>query len=559
MSHSRKATTLKNRSKLLAALLLAFTTLPALVTAPAFAEPVAQPSTLFGADQTLLDSTTNTVGTASTYYVDCSALVNGTGTQALPLNSVPAANALALQPGDAIAFNRGTTCNGQLHPKYSGTATAQITYGAYGTGAKPHIEANGNFSAIWIYNAAYVTVQDLELSAIGDNTTARRGVWLQGKDAGDLPGIVLQRLNIHDVRGVLPSATGGVIANGKYSNASGGIIAEALGTATPTEFPGLLIQNNRISSVDREGIYTWSNWCMRPDLVGFWSGSLCTAAWHPITNTIIENNLLTDIGGDGIAPMTVTGTLVDHNTLTGFNVRSGSPNAGMWSANSDDVVFQHNDTSGGVSTQDGMAYDVDHSSNRMVFQYNRSMNNAGGFFLICPYGNNVPGESHDFIIRYNLSVNDHARTFQICSGGAKNGKIYNNTIYVPETGSGTHYAVLQPTSASIGADQLAFSNNIWLRHTTALPITWTTHDPANITSDHDLFYNVPATPGAVNSFLTAPLLAQPTATQTDVTKFKPNTNSPVLNAGLVLPGAPANDFFGTPIGSTPSLGFSQTP
>lgn len=94
----------------------------------------------------------------------------------------------------------------------------------------------------------------------------------------------------------------------KCAGASGGIMVEALGKTTATEFPGLVIQNNFIKDVDREGIYVWSNWCQHPELVASWNGPLCDAPWHPITGSIIRNNVLESIGGDGIAPMAVKDT-----------------------------------------------------------------------------------------------------------------------------------------------------------------------------------------------------------------------------------------------------------
>lgn len=491
-----------------------------------------------------------TAGAAGrTVYVDCSAAANGSGTQDSPINSMPNANKVSPQAGDQMLFKRGTTCRGQLWVHVSGTSASRIVYGAYGSGALPHIEANGNLAAVWVRNAGYVTVQDLELSAMGDGTTARRGVWVQATDDGDLAGITLQRLNIHDVRGQMPATTGGDSFTGKFGGASGGIIAEALGATTPTAFTGLTIQNNTIASVDREGIYTWSNWCQRPDLVQFWY-SHCTAAWHPITGTTIRNNTLSDIGGDGIAPMTNTGGLIEHNTLNGFNMRSDSPNAGMWTANSDDMVFQYNDATGGHSTQDGMAYDVDHSTNRVTFQYNRSWNNDGGFFLLCPYGATVPGHSKDFVIRYNLSVNDHARTIEVCSGGVDNGRFYNNTIYAPDQGQ-----LITESATNDRAVQLAMTNNVWTR-TTAGSAVWTFNDSA-MTFDHDLFFNVPVPPHSTGALTADPKLANPGPSNTAANDYRPLAGSPVTNSGVAVNGAPATDFFGNAVGSPPSVGFAE--
>ncbi|MFI7006617.1 right-handed parallel beta-helix repeat-containing protein [Streptomyces sp. NPDC050145] len=487
----------------------------------------------------------------TTLYVDCSAATNGTGTQAAPLNSMPAVNALTVGAGDSVLFKRGTTCKGQLYARWSGTADSPVTYGSYGSGNAAHIDANGNYAAVWLKNASHVTVQDLELTAPGDNTTARRGVWAQAVDSGDLSGVTLQRLNIHDVRGVLPATTGGTVSNGKYAGASGGVIVEALGSTTPSAFTGIRIRENTITSVDRAGIYFWSNWCRRSDLVSFWS-SYCSSGWHPHTGTVVEDNHLSDVGGDGVVIKTSSDAVVQHNTLAGFNERAGSPNAGMWTANSDDVTFQYNEASGGNSTKDGQGYDVDHSTNRVTFQYNVSHDNDGGFMLLCPYGADVPGNSKDFVVRYNLSVNDHGRTFQVCSGGLVRGRIYNNTIQLPEDAG---HQVVTESATKDGALDVAFTNNL-LRGASAGSYIWTLNDSA-FRIDHNLIYSAAVPPTGTNTLTSAPQLASPSTTSSDPDDFKLLTTSPALSAGAPVTANGGSDFFGTTPADPPSIGFHE--
>ncbi|MEY9847173.1 hypothetical protein ABH940_004265 [Streptacidiphilus sp. BW17] len=479
-----------------------------------------------------------TTGTA--YYVDCSATVDGTGTQAAPFNALADVDALTLQPGDSVLLARGTTCSGSLTPHGSGTAAAPILIDAYGSGALPAIDADGAAQAVLLADESYVQVRDLSLSAPGDNTTARRGVYVYAADAGILPGIVLQDLDIHDVRGALPAKTTTGNGTGKYAGASGGIVVEAQGSTTPTAFAGLQILDNRIHTVDREGIYTWSNWCQSSRLAAFWS-TLCTAAWTPFTDLVVSGNLLWDIGGDGIAPMTGQNTLVDHNTLSGFNERSGSPNAGMWTANSVDATFQYNDTSGGNSTSDGMAYDVDHSTDGVVFQYNLSHDNQGGFFLLCPY--NTP--TSDFVIRDNISVNDSARGFQVCDGALKNGQIYGNTLYLANGIS--QQIVTESTSAIL---DVKFTDNAVVRHGSTGTVGWTLNDPAWVI-DHNLFYDVPVPSGATNSVTGAPLFNS--RELADAYGYQLSTGSAALSAGVQVGGNSGLDYFGDPVPTSGAL------
>ncbi|GAA2998795.1 hypothetical protein GCM10020229_08990 [Kitasatospora albolonga] len=431
-----------------------------------------------------------------TAYLDCSAATNGTGTQSSPYNTLAAVNSLTLTPGSALRLKRGSTCRGTLTPVGSGTAAAPVTVDAYGTGPLPAVNADGGTEAVLLADLAYVEVRNLDLSAPGDNRSTRRGVYVRATDTGTLPGIVLQGLDVHDVRGKLPAVTGAGAGTGKYADASGGIVVEAKGSTTPTAFTGLKILDNRIHAVDRQGIYTWSNWCRNTRLAAFWN-SLCSAPWAPSTGLEIRGNRLWDIGGDGIAPMTGQQTLVERNLLQGFNVRSGSPNAGMWTANSVDVTFQYNDTSGGRTTSDGMAYDVDHSTDGVVFQYNYSHDNQGGFFLLCPY--DTP--TSNFTIRHNVSVNDRARGFQVCPGALKNGRIHHNTIYLADGIS--QQIVTEGTNATL---DVRFTDNIVAKHGSSGTVGWTLNDPA-FTIDHNVFYAVPTPAGATNTVTGAPLLS----------------------------------------------------
>lgn len=490
---------------------------------------------------------------AQTLYIDCSAAVDGDGSASHPFNSISTLNSQTLQPGDSILFRRGTTCNGEVVASASGSEKTPITYDAWGEGVSlPHIEANGNEAAFHMTDASWVTVQNLELSASGDGTSPRRGIWISATDSGEHPGITLQKLNIHDVRGEMPATKDPSDSSiGKYAHASGGIVVEALGNTTPTWFSGLEISNNIIHSVDREGIYTWSNWCQRPELVEFWY-SLCTATWQPFTNTHISHNVLSDIGGDGIAPMTSTDGTVEYNELNGFNMRSGSPNAGMWSANSDNIVYQYNFASGGHTTQDGMSYDVDHSTNGIVYQYNISSGNEGGFFLLCPYGYDVPGKSSNFVIRYNLSVADRTRTFQVCSGGVINGQIYNNTILLPPDTTSAHL-ILTEAATNDGAVELKLTNNILMSDGSGVAPVWD-YDDSAITGDHNLYDNVPVMPSDSYALINDPLLANPGPGNVRWQDYLPQPGSPAINAGISVTGAPSHDALNQAIGTPPTIG-----
>ena len=104
---------------------------------------------------------------AATYYVDsASGLDSNNGTSiSTPWQTITKVNSSSFQPGDNILFLRGDTWqdsnSGTLVPA-SGTSGAYVTYGAYGTGAKP------------ILTTAYDRSNTSEWADQGNN------IWLDG-------------------------------------------------------------------------------------------------------------------------------------------------------------------------------------------------------------------------------------------------------------------------------------------------------------------------------------------------------------------------------------------
>ncbi len=71
------------------------------------------------------------------WYVDCSAAANGDGSLARPFNSLLAANAVTLGPGQQLLFRRGTACSGMLAPQGSGAPGNPVLIGSYGSPLYP--------------------------------------------------------------------------------------------------------------------------------------------------------------------------------------------------------------------------------------------------------------------------------------------------------------------------------------------------------------------------------------------------------------------------------------
>lgn len=88
---------------------------------------------------------------ATNYYVSNSGNDSNSGTSAAtPWLTISKINGASLVAGDSILFKRGDSWFGQLLPK-NGTSGGQITYGAYGIGAKPllHQSVLENSTSDW--------------------------------------------------------------------------------------------------------------------------------------------------------------------------------------------------------------------------------------------------------------------------------------------------------------------------------------------------------------------------------------------------------------------------
>lgn len=477
-------------------------------------------------------------GSPQAYFVDCSASVGGTGTQTSPWNSLSQANAFTFGPGDSLLFKKGVTCLGTLSTSGSGSALAPFVIGAYGTStARAVINGNGAAKALYVFNQQYITIQDLEITNAANPGTNRRGIDIELKDFGVGNGYTLQNLYMHDVWG----------DDTKGPNGSQGIAFRVSGTMTPSTYNNVKIINNQLANIDRQAIVMQlSTWSCRVELA-------CTSTpnWLPATAVRVAGNTLTNIGGDGIVLNATENAVAENNVIKGFNVRSAAYNAGLWSFNSNGFLAQFNDVSGGKGHLDGMAYDSDGGNVNATFQYNFSHDNEGGFFLFCPYGNNVNSGT---IVRYNISQNDQYRGIENCNGNITGAKVYNNTIYI---GEGVSQVVVNE-NVSATRDVKMWNNIIYKGGTGTATFkllantgynfqnntmsSWITNKPVNTggTTANPLMCN----PGQATSLATA-------------TGYYLRPTSPAIDTGTNITSNGGRDYFGNTISTPPNIGASE--
>ncbi|MCM2423470.1 RICIN domain-containing protein [Streptomyces sp. RKAG293] len=476
-------------------------------------------------------ATAPAAATGTAYYVNCAG-GNDTAAGTSPAaawRSLAKVGATVFAPGDQILFQRGTACAGTLAPQGSGSAGSPITVDAYGTGASPLIAGGGAARAVLLRNQQWWEIRNLEITNKGPAAGNRRGVSVELTDFGTARHFVLENLDIHDVNGDDTKDLGG----------SGGIYFAVSGVTTQTAFDSVTIRNNTVRAVDREGVFFVSTW----NRSGFEAHS--AGVFVPWTGVVISGNRLADLGGDGIVPGNTTGALIDGNTVAGFQRRSAGYNAGIWAYDTDDAVFQHNEVSGGATTRDGMAYDVDQGSVGTVFQYNYSHDNAGGFFLLC----NATGILRTAVIRYNISQNDSYRGFENCSGGIESADVYNNTVSI---GPGISQSVIQENNTT--RRNVRFRDNTVVK--TGSGTASMTLRGGGYVLDHNDLVNVSGAPAGAGLSADPRLRAAGTATdRSHADGYQLCAGSPALNAGTAISGNGGLDYFGGPVAAgAPNIG-----
>lgn len=480
-----------------------------------------------------------------TYYLDSN---NGNDSNSgtspdAPWQTLGKANSVQYNPGDTLLLKTGSSWTGQLAPQGSGDSTAQITVDMYGSGAKPIINAGGiNGGAVSLSNQEYWSINNLELTNIGDTSTPKKqGILIVNDCVGTLSGISIRNCNIHDVDGVMTN-----YADGKES---GGIVFKvtASNLYIPSKWEDITIEDNTITNVTREGILLESMWVNKPqDQNTYWSG---LGNYYPSTNLRIAGNTLQVIGGDGIIPWAVDGGMVEHNYVSDCNTNTpGQGHAAVWPYICANITFQYNEVCRTRTTYDGMAFDFDNSNQDCIYQYNYSHDNEGGFLNLCSAGN-----SNRNIARYNVSQNDGcasgSRVFLIDSNGNNNDLVYNNTIYV-----NTSNPELFHQGATSTGSTIYFSNNIFFNAGSG-----SVSSPGGCYFDNNLFYGTGSISADANKLVADPKLAgagSGGSGLSSVVGYKLLIASPALNAGKIISNNGGIDYWGNVVSSTakPNIG-----
>jgi hypothetical protein len=478
---------------------------------------------------------------ATTFYVDSASGsdANAGASEALAWATLAKVNAMTFQPGDRILLKSGGSWRGQLWPKGSGEAGQPIIVDRYGDGPKPAINGGGAvFEAVRLYNQHDWEISNLDVTNLSPEGPApRAGVRVLGENVGALDHVHLRGLEVHDVNGANKEGRDGGKCNA-------GILFDVIGSSVRTHFNDVLIEGCHVRRCDRTGIKTWTDWGRSGD-----------AEWQPYTKLVIRNNVVDDIGGDGIVACMADAPLIEHNVASRCNARSGTYNVAIWVWETDDALIQFNEAYLTKTTLDGQGFDIDGRTRRTIVQYNYSHENEGGFILLCEEGDGNPRHFNDgAIVRYNISQNDGARIFQI-GGKVTNAHIYNNTIYVG-AGKGHPLMVLHnpagPLWRRTWPARIQYQNNIFYDLGEG---GFDLGGSAESTVfDHSVFFGTHARgePADPHKLITDPRLVDPGsggAGRDTVDGYKLQPDSPCVDSGMPMPRSGGRDYWGTPVPS----------
>jgi hypothetical protein len=370
------------------------------------------------------------LSSAADYYVSPAGADTNPGTQASPWKTLTKVNGTALQPGDRVMFQGGSTFSGTLSlGGTTGTVSQPITITSYGTG-RATLSA-GTADGITGYNGGGVTISNLILLGAGFTTNTKSGInWYTDTAAGTkYPPLIMDQLDI--------------------SGFSTGISVGSWGTT----YPGwqlLRLTNSRIHH-NSQGVFTYDN-------------AEVNGTTHAFVDLYIGNCEMDHNNGSGTVICGTQQGLIEDSVF-----HNNARNGGLWTYATWNLTIQrciaHNNKRG--NSPDGFGFDLDGGSKGCIIQYCLSYNNETPGFVIFNYNDSPP--TRDNIIRYCISENDCRLqqdwgSFMINAYGTNapitNCHIYNNIAYLTTRGTTVPVQGLygkKGNSAHIGC---SFRNNV---------------------------------------------------------------------------------------------------
>ncbi len=351
-------------------------------------------------------------------------------TPSTPWASLNKFNNLELVPGDSILFKSGDVFLGQLILfEESGLESNPIFIGKYGGDLQPVLDGDGYLSTIQLINSGHIVLEDLSItnarqeSQPGQSTNLRYGLYFvnTSSDGTIYADYQLRRLTFKDIY-----PTEQITDDDQTGTHAHAIITTGswMDELHPDRFVGMLIEDCYFTRTGRHATF-----------------------FKAVRNLVIRNNLFEYVGGAGmVIGNNCSDVLVEHNetryTGSSIDPRMAGRGSGIWCFRSKKLTVQHNQFRFARGIKDSYGMHIDIGNEDVVFQYNLSEGNEGGFV-------EVLGANKRVGYRFNISIGDGwrkrgnqlGRVFWIggWSGtpnqpiGSDSVFIYNNSIFIPDT------------------------------------------------------------------------------------------------------------------------------
>ncbi len=411
-------------------------------------------------------------------YIDAESGVDGRDGRSADeaIKTIERANELVMV-GDTLLFKAGQIHAGSLE-LFDIPATEQfpVVVSSYGDGVAT-IDGAGEIAAIYILNSSNIVVENLCLTADGTTTGEfestdtrnrkdRNGILVNATKSGDYGGYTFRDLTFREIyyedegfdRAALLESEGyiaGENADSQQLASSAHGIKLVLDNGTydssisisGSRYSGVVIERCDFSHISDSGLDVH----VRGDNV--------------LENITIQDCLIRYVGRDGVLLYNTQNGLIrrctviqpgyfhlNHADYPHWDSRNYSCGDGLWVIDSDNVTVEYCNFIGARGIHDSAGAHIDFGCSNVLYQYNLSMNNTGGFVEIL-------GDNQHSFYRYNVSINDgqgvmesdedqmkgdlmspldrrnDGRTLFFSrhsdlSAGPFNSYVYNNTIYV---------------------------------------------------------------------------------------------------------------------------------
>ena len=364
--------------------------------------------------------------------------------------SISKINATVFKPGDNIMFEGGKTFSGSLSFDIddSGTPDNPVTVGSYREGRA--IISSGSKTGLHAANTSGFIVKDLIFIGAGAHIEKNfSGIFF----FTDLDTVKPEHIRIDNVE-VSGYRWTGIAIHGDKKGSSG--------------FRDVRITNAEVHDNGDKGISTSG-----PQPPGDWGHKdiyVSNCRVYNIRGISGKNGH----SGNGIILSSLDGGIIEYCIAYNNGEFSDDPDSGgpigIWAWDSHNVIIQlcesYDNKTGNKS--DGGGFDLDGGCINCIMQYNYSHGNDGAGYGIYQYAS--AREFKNNIIRYNISENDGVKNkygginlwSTNSSGGIRDTKIYNNTIYVSEATNGAAIADFPDDADTSYIYETEIYNNIFV-------------------------------------------------------------------------------------------------